>query len=489
MTKAKILSAVNFGKRIAEDEIGALESYFVETDQWRSVFSGEIDIVYGAKGSGKSAIYSLLLRKTRELLSRQILVVPSENVMGAPVFQALVSDPPSSEEQIRWMWKLYFLSVLGNAIRSNKITNDAANELVGALEQARLLSPGWSLKRILRSVMDYVKRVEIGGEIKINPNTGLPEGVGGKITFREPTADQHNQGFVSADTLLEVANNAFAQVPLSVWMVLDRLDVAFSESAELEGKALRALFRVYLDMLGFGNIFLKIFLRDDIWERITETGFREASHITRYTRIAWDSQSLLNLIIRRALHNEILRQQYAVVPELILADTKLQQDLFYRVFPSQVEKTSTLNWMLLRTSDGKKQTAPRELIHLVSAARDQQLRLLEMGSPEPTEETLIDRTALKAALPEVSKVRFEQTLCAEYPALKPLLLRLEGEKTQQSPKTLAKIWATSENDAFANAEKLAEVGFFEKRGTKEEPSFWVPYIYRGVLRMIQGQAK
>jgi hypothetical protein len=59
-----------------------------------------------------------------------------------------------------------------------------------------------------------------------------------------------------------------------------------------------------------------------------------------------------------------------------------------------------------------------------------------MGLPEPPGEALFDRNALKAALPEVSKVRFEQTLCAEHPGLKPLLDRLEGEKTQQTPTTM-----------------------------------------------------
>jgi len=58
--------------------------------------------------------------------------------------------------------------------------------------------------------------------------------------------------------------------------------------------------------------------------------------------------------------------------------------------------------------------------------------MLEMGAEEPEGEALFDRNALKAALPVVSRIRFEQTLCAEHPNLKLLLERLDGEKTQQS---------------------------------------------------------
>lgn len=112
-----------------------------------------------------------------------------------------------------------------------------------------------------------------------------------------------------------------------------------------------------------------------------------------------------------------------------------------------------------------------------------------MGAPDPPDEALFDRAAIKAALPEVSKVRFEQTLSAEHPALKPLLARLEGEKTQQTPKTLTKIWGVSEDRALTNAEKLAEIGFFERRGTKEQPLFWVPFLYRDALNMVQGPAE
>ncbi len=122
---------------------------------------------------------------------------------------------------------------------------------------------------------------------------------------------------------------------MKLWIVLDRLDVAFAESASLEANALRALFRAYLDLAGLDNISLKIFLRDDIWKRITESGFREASHITKDIRLTWNSQSLLNLIIRRALHNDGLREFYGVDAASVLSDSTQQKELFYRIFPAK----------------------------------------------------------------------------------------------------------------------------------------------------------
>ena len=56
MTKRDVLAQTTFGERIAEDEAETLISYFVETDQWRKLLSGSVDIVYGpSRISGRQA--------------------------------------------------------------------------------------------------------------------------------------------------------------------------------------------------------------------------------------------------------------------------------------------------------------------------------------------------------------------------------------------------------------------------------------------------
>jgi hypothetical protein len=130
MTKRDVLIATTFGQRIAEDEADELIAYFVETEQWRRIITGEADVIYGPKGSGKSALYSLLRTKREELRERSILPVAGERVRGTPVFEAIVADPPASEEQFRGLWKLYFLSLAGTAFRHFGIQNDQVNRLM-----------------------------------------------------------------------------------------------------------------------------------------------------------------------------------------------------------------------------------------------------------------------------------------------------------------------------------------------------------------------
>ena len=136
MSKHDILAATTFGQRIAEDEAEALTSYFVETDQWRKVISGDVDVIYGPKGSGKSALYSLLRSRREELNTRNIIPAAGETVRGAPVFETLVAEPPTSENQFRGLWKLYFLSLSGLALRFIKADGEESRRLFVVLEEA-----------------------------------------------------------------------------------------------------------------------------------------------------------------------------------------------------------------------------------------------------------------------------------------------------------------------------------------------------------------
>jgi hypothetical protein len=94
--------------------------------------------VYGAKGSGKSAIYSLLQKRKPELNERGIVIIAGENVRGTPVFKDLIADPPASEEQFRNLWKVYLLSLIGSTIARVDMQGPHARRVVEALEGAKL---------------------------------------------------------------------------------------------------------------------------------------------------------------------------------------------------------------------------------------------------------------------------------------------------------------------------------------------------------------
>lgn len=490
----EILSSCEFGERVAEEEADALSEYFVETENWKNVFSGKVDIVYGPKGAGKSALYSLLVHKTDELFDRGTILVAGENPRGAPAFQGLSVAPPETEEVFVSLWKLYLLTLLNNSFSSYGITGSEVDKIRGFLREEGLADVDRSLSAYVQSTLDYVRSffsremeaVEAG--LTVDTVTQLPNGVTGKITFREPGAKQRAKGFVSVDELFNAADIALKKSGFDFWILLDRLDVAFAENSELEKNALRALFRVYLDLLAYDRVCLKVFLRTDIWKRIIDEGFREASHITKHVTISWNDASALNLIARRILRNKSITDGFKIDAVETLKSSEDVESFFYRICPDQVDvgakSPRTFKWLLSRTSDATGLYSPREIIHFLNALKSEQLKRFENGIKAPTDERLFERVTFKEALPAVSTVRLEQTLYAEYPELKKYIESLRDKKTDHSVETLSETWGVSVENAIQIAENLVSAGFFERRSHR----YWVPFLYRDSLKLSQGSA-
>ena len=458
--------------------------------------SGDVDVVYGPKGSGKSALYTLLNKKENEFFDRGILLAAGENVRGATVFRSIVSDPPPSELAFQYLWKLYCLTLIANTLRSYGVQSSNALSLTSSLTKAGILPPSSGLAAIFKAVTTYLKNwinrdaKSIEYAVTVDHITGAAT-VARKTEFVEQT-EQQNLGEIPVDELLEMADSALAGEGLKLWLLFDRLDVAFADSPELERNALRALFRAYNDLKAFSNISLKIFVRDDIWRRITEGGFTEASHITKSLTIAWTAEGLLNLIVLRLLNNPSIVSHYDVNPQTVRSSYEAQKELFYRLAPSQIDSGKnprTFEWMVSRTTDGTGNAAPRELIHLLGTVKMLQIQRFERGSAETESEQIFERPPFKEALKEVSKVRYEQTLLAEYPALRESLDKLDGEKCEQTPESLGKLWGMTSDDALKSARRLVDVGFFSVVGDKSAPSFWAAFLYRPALNLVQGKAE
>jgi hypothetical protein len=492
--KRQILREISFGARVAEDEAAELSHYFVETDQWQRMYRGDIDVVYGAKGSGKSAIFALLLSREDELFDRRILLAGVEDPRGAPVFSQLVADPPTSEAEFRALWKLYFLTLVGRQLRDYQVAGPLASRVVAELEKIGLLAHGSNLRRLLNSALRYVRTARsatLEAGIRVDPYTGMPEGVVGGITFREPDADERwRHGLISIDETFELADQALADADLRIWLVLDRLDIAFAESDELEANALRALFRVYLGLRRLERISIKVFLRSDIWERVTRDGFREASHITKELTIVWNPESLRHLIIRRLLRNQVVKRRFGA-DERTLLEEGFQVHLFQAILPRKpsprdARATATFDWILSMVRDGSGVAEPRELIHLFNAARDAQIRRLEMGLPPPPGDALFDLTAFAEALAEVSRARLQQTVYSEHPRYRRWIEQLVGERTEFTLRGLSAPWSVNVREAGRRAERLAGIGVLEQTGTRAMPSYRVPLLYRPALGLLTG---
>jgi len=491
--KLTIVSSLDFGSGVAEDEKAELASYFLETDVWRKVWEGKIDLILAPKGGGKSAIYTTLMDRKALIAERKILLAAAENPQGEPAFQTLIANEPS-EAQFKEIWALYFASIISQQLNESNNKSAEARALHERLRNADLLSGLKPKKKVVQAIWAYVLRrvspEKVEGEVHFDPATGVPTGVSSSMTF----STQAGEGLApetidDAGDLFELAQAALAHADKTVWICLDRLDAAFAAVPNLERNALRALFRVYLDLRGYDRIDLKMFLRSDIWTQVTAGGFRETSHIVRKKTITWAEPSLLQLVTRRLVKSEELLTHFSLDPAAVVGDSNLQEAVFARVFPKAVDtgsgKTKTLfRWCINHTKDGLGVSAPRELVSLFAHARDAQVARFETGMDDTEGEAIFHPKAFEAADREVSVERLTSTVYAEYPDVVPYLEILDGEKGAQNDASLARIWNTNPQETTRRIARLVAIGVFEQR----KDHYWAPFLYRPALGLVQGRA-
>lgn len=492
MDKMSILRDISIGNGVAEQEAESLSAYFVETDQWNKIVRGDIDIVYGQKGAGKSALFSFLNSKEYDFISKNILIVSASNMRGESIFSDLKSSPPPSETSFVYLWKIYILVLLASKIRDYGINNKESLKLQIALEEAGLLPRSNSIPSIFSSVKAWLinkwnrKATEVSYAIEITPD--------GPVATRTARYEgDENEASIPVNSLLAIANSALQEHGMYAWVLFDRLDVAFSDTAELEENALRALFRVYLDLLEHDYIKTKIFVRDDIWARIVGKGFREASHIVKKTTISWDNDGLLNLLFYRLLNNETFTREYNIDKGHILSSADAQKETFYKISPEKVstgKNPETFDWIVSRIADGKKISTPRDLVNFFNQLIAKQIEAIEKGNAIPQGDKLFDRSIFKHALSAVSETRYHQTLLAENPSLRDIIESLRAKKSEQNIETLAKLWDdhVPQDQVQLFADRLCDIGFFERRTSAGVVTYWVPFLYRDALQMVQGKA-
>ena len=128
-------------------------------------------------------------------------------------------------------------------------------------------------------------------------------------------------GSAGAIPFNELSDKIDAQLAFAkkrVWLILDRLDEIILGDEERENVVLKGLLLAYRDMSDYTNARVKVFLRDDVYDRVTSLGhFPALTHIRSKAAgpIRWDLEDLLLLVVRRLAANAALFQLVRDIPD------------------------------------------------------------------------------------------------------------------------------------------------------------------------------
>ncbi|MCB0211269.1 MAG: hypothetical protein KDJ52_18155 [Anaerolineae bacterium] len=490
MKVQEILNTIEVGNSVAEFD-NQLKNYFVETDIFRALIEDKADIIAGDKGTGKTALYRYLHHRYTEFNElANVELITAFNPSGNPIFQRLAYTGPLDEGQYSAIWKMYILSLVGNWLLQlcDGVYLENTQKLSNLLAQTGLRSqddrPVTIFSRLTQWVQRFTNPKAAGIDVTFDIS-GIPV-VTPKIEFEDPVPKvaDFSSDFILHDDALYLLNASLAENDITIWIALDRLDEAFVGFPDVEMPALRALFRTYLDLLAFERIKLKLFVRKDLFRKITQNRFVNLTHINaRKREIIWDKEDLLVMLCRR------LRENKAFLALVDRPDV-LNEQLFDFIFPEQVDvgerRSTTWNWMISHTKDGNGAIPPRNLIDLVNKAKEEQLRR-EQRQPRVYVDRLplIEPEAIKRALTRLSHDRLEDTLLAE--ASRDVAVLIEAfrdSKAEHNDDSIAELFGVDKLKAKSFAKILIDIGFFEQ--TKE--SYKIPILYRDGLNITLGKA-
>lgn len=485
-----LLRRVHFGGAVAEHE-SQLSRYFVETSSFWEVVDDRADVILGPKGAGKSAITRRLVESPPVAGLDDVDVIAAFNLQGSVIFRRLATELNKVDEaQMRTVWTIYILSLIGNHIVREYGTIGLAGDVHVILKDAGLLVEGPGPKGLWSLVLSAIRRMQpsrMEASLTVT-DTGLPIATGSLDLVEKA---ERGSSPIDWEMLLQAEIAVFEFHERRCWLVFDRLDEAFPHDRGLERVALRALLRTHIDICSFGSTLrTKLFLRTDLLDRLTlDEGFVNATHFRKHA-IRWSHASLVDLVARRILEVQEIRRAFNFTQEQANnQDGRWQACL--SVVPEDIagHNADAFAWMVDRSTDASDEPNPRNILTLLTEARSSQLQICDRDDPDFEEVgSLISRKALQDGYRGLSKTRLEDTLLAEFNHLRPHIDKLRGRPFAYYPEQLARHLLL--DDSPDDFERL--VADFRYSGfMRQSPNgrLSVPLLYRSALRMTEGASR
>jgi len=294
-----------------------------------------------------------------------------------------------------------------------------------------------------------------------------------------------------AERIKNTIEDILIKTNLSLWLMVDKLDEIFLRRSKLERRALRGLLRT-MRIFGSERIRVKVFLRDDILDEVAKggKGFTALSHVTarQADTLRWSPDQILIMIVNRLFVSSKLRIYLEIDPERLNASLEYKKEAFDKVFSPTVHKgskqSSTLRWIYTHTADGNNVVTPRDVIDLLTKAKQFQDSRLK-SDPSGESEWIIGPQAIQYGLQELSKRKKNTFLQAEFPHLWRYIDKFDGGKADYSDKAIRRLLGKNANEIIND---LKSIGFLAQKRSKGEVVYTIPFVFRKGLNITQGRA-
>lgn len=505
-TLANILRDLELGSSVAESD-SLLEVARVETSAFYDLLQDRVDLVPGTKGSGKSALFRIFVDflPERLLRSRKVVVAHGVQSPGDPVFHAFSEEFSTlDEQQFVSFWCIYLVSLAHEQFIKGKrylpYLEETEREMElfrRACQSARI--PEIKARKKLRDIIQWALSVLKQWHPKLTYKSPDDSGdiefdLFGQVSPLPAEAESISQQEVLpryVNDIKEALEMILRKAELTLWLMIDRLDEIFPRRSDVERTALRGLLRA-MRIFSSEIIRVKVFLRDDMLEQVvrTDNGFTALTHITarQADTLRWTEDQILTMVVKRLFANHGIASYLDIDSERLEASAEYRTEFFYKVFPKTVHRgrkqSTTLRWIYNRCADGRGVVTPRDVIDLLSRAKQHQQDEFRANTAGRSD-WIIGPSSLQYGLQELSKRKRQTYLEAEFPHLWRYIEKFINGKTQYDELTLNKYLGKEWNMII---DDLISIGLFTKTISKGKTIYSVPFLYRYGLELTQGQA-
>ncbi|HAF29040.1 MAG TPA: hypothetical protein DCG75_08325 [Bacteroidales bacterium] len=408
-----LLQKLDFGSSSAENEMRFLQEYYLKTDAYRKALRGEIQLVVGRKGSGKTAIFLQIRDKERSSKKNVVLDLKPESYKLIK-FKELVLDflkEGTFQHTILAFWEYILLLEICHKV----LVNDKNVHMItpGLYEPYSKLETSYKSEYYLTEG-DFSERMSQLME-NLTTSFNIKYGSNKNITLSVPEITE----LLYKTNLFVLKQNLFDYLKHKnkVWLLFDNIDKGWPSSG-LQHEDL-IIVRTLIDATrkiqrDFGkrnlDVFPIVFLRNDIYELLVkETSDRqkEAKEL-----LDWTDPDLLREIIK-------LR----IISSLDLEDSSFEE-IWRKIIISHYNGEETSQYLIERSL-----MRPRFLINLINQCKSFAVNLnhtkiekedIEKGLQAYSSDLLTDIDyEMKDILPEIGDLLYK------FISVKPILNETE----------------------------------------------------------------
>jgi hypothetical protein len=121
-----LLQRINLGASAAENELRDLDYYYLETDEFRRTFRGEVRVVSGRKGAGKTALFAYLRDRLRQNNAMVVLDLKPEGFQLLKFKERVLDflEEGTREHTITAFWEyMLFLEITRKLLEKDRQTH------------------------------------------------------------------------------------------------------------------------------------------------------------------------------------------------------------------------------------------------------------------------------------------------------------------------------------------------------------------------------